>query len=220
MFCSILPFAVLTLSSWSAWCYLGPMVCILCLLSTGQMNAKQALSHSRRDDLQGFSQCWCWCGSPRCSLRLRSACWAVSTVDWQECLAMQSVLVVVFPHASSDSKDFTFVLVKAHTCTLSSFTAHTARLLRSFWLLRSSAAEMGHLTDSVICKQSQCGVCMLWQVVYHFMYRTNNAGLRTLPWGTSESIGKKLDLVPSTTTACCQFLRKLLNHVFVLPVIL
>ena len=154
MFCSILPFAVLTLSSWSAWCYLGPRVCILSdyvYWVLCQMNAKQALSQSRRDDLQGFSQCWCWCGSPRCSLRLRSACWAVSTVDWQECLAMQSVLVVVFPHASSDSKDFTFVLVKAHTCTLSSCTA---RLLRSFWSIAHHQQQRWDTWQTVLSANS------------------------------------------------------------------
>ena len=40
------------------------------------------------------------------------------------------------------------------------------------------------------------------------MYRENNKGPRTVPWGTPDKTGAQSDFTPFTTTRCCLKQRK------------
>ena len=50
-----------------------------------------------------------------------------------------------------------------------------------------------------------------------FMYRENNEGPRTVPWGTPDKTGAQSDFTPFTTTRCCLKQRKESIHFNVLP---
>ena len=50
-----------------------------------------------------------------------------------------------------------------------------------------------------------------------FMYRENNKGPRTVPWGTPDKTGAQSDFTPFTTTRCCLKQRKKSIHFNVLP---
>ena len=50
-----------------------------------------------------------------------------------------------------------------------------------------------------------------------FMYRENNKGPRTVPWGTPDKTGAQSDFTPFTTTRCCLKQRKESIHFNVLP---
>ena len=50
-----------------------------------------------------------------------------------------------------------------------------------------------------------------------FMYKENNKGPRTVPWGTSDKTGAQSGFTPFTTTRCCLKQRKESINFNVLP---
>ena len=50
-----------------------------------------------------------------------------------------------------------------------------------------------------------------------FMYRENDKGPRTVPWGTPDKTGAQSDFTPFTTTRWCLKQRKVSIHFNVLP---
>ena len=78
------------------------------------------------------------------------------------------------------------------------------------------------IANTVISKKSYFRLSIWWDVIYvqremSFMYRENNKGPRTVPWGTPDKTGAQSDFTLFTTTRCCLKQRKESIHFNVLP---
>ena len=59
------------------------------------------------------------------------------------------------------------------------------------------------IANTVISKKSYFRLNIM-----SFMYKENNKGTRTVPWGTPDKTGAQSDFTPFTTTRCCLKQRK------------
>ena len=71
------------------------------------------------------------------------------------------------------------------------------------------------IANTVISKKSYFRLSISDEM--SFMFRENNKGPRTVPWGTPDKTGAQSDFTPFTTTRCCRKQRKESIHFNVLP---